>query len=557
LSRIAFAAFCTLLLASGQSANCGTPALEGQEAEESINASDLERHVLMLASDEFEGRKPFTEGERKTVAYIKNEFERMGLVGANNGSYFQDVPLVQIVGTPSQRMTVDSNGGALHLRYMDEFVASTRRITGKIEITHSPLLFAGYGIVAPEYGWNDYDGVDAAGKTVLVLVNDPGFATQDESLFRGNAMTYYGRWTYKYEEAARHGATGVIVVHETKAAGYPWSVLRNGAAGADLVLQAEDRNMSLCAMEGWITTEAARKLFDWMGMDLPSLVESAATPGFRAIELPASVTLSIENDLEFDTSKNVMAVLPGSERADECVVYTAHWDHLGIGPAVDGDSIYNGAADNALPVACLLETAEAFSRLKTPPRRSVVFVAVTAEEAGLLGSEYYVAHSAFPPAKTVANLNYELFLPLGRMRDVTIFGYGQSELDDYVAVAAEAQGRYVTSEPFPENGMYYRTDHFSFAKAGVPALFFKGWSDHRQHGKEWTSRQIQQYWTTRYHGPNDEYDPRTADLSGLVEDAKLFFTVGLRLCMEETFPQWREGSEFRSIRDNAAPKKGN
>ena len=306
-----------------------------------------------------------------------------------------------------------------------------------------------------------------------------------------------------------------------------------------------------CALEGWITDGAARKIFQLAGFDLESLAESAARPGFEPVNLGVEITLSIKNKLKYDTSKNVMAVLPGSDLRDECIVYTAHWDHLGIGPVVDGDSIYNGAADNALPIACMLETAKAFTKLEKPPRRSVLFLAVTAEETGLLGSAYYVAHPVIPLTKTAANLNYELFLPLGQMKDVTVYGFGQSELDDYVAAAAKEQGRYLAPELFPENGMYFRTDHFSFAKAGVPALFVKGWSDHAEHGKEWAARQVQEYWSTHYHRPSDEYDPRTADLSGIVEDAKLFFKIGMKLSMEETFPQWRDDSEFKAIRDKA------
>jgi Zn-dependent M28 family amino/carboxypeptidase len=537
-------------------AGCDSDQLNHREAEDVINATDLERYVLALASDEFEGRKPFTDGETKTVDYLKGEFEKMGLEGANDGSYFQDVPLVEIKASPSDGMTVTTNNGILRLAYPDEFIAATQRITDEIIIEDSELVFAGYGVVAPEYGWNDYDGLDAAGKTVIVLVNDPGFAAQDNALFKGNAMTYYGRWTYKYEEAARQGATGVIVVHETKAAGYPWTVLQNGAAGADLVLQAADNNMSRCALEGWITKAAAREVFEKSGFDYDTVAGAAARPGFDPVPLDARIDLTIKNILRFDTSKNVMALLRGTGRADECIVYTAHWDHLGIGPAVDDDSIYNGAADNALPIACMLETAKAFSKLEPRPSRSVLFVAVTAEETGLLGSAYYAANPVFPLAKTVANLNYELFLPLGRMKDVTIYGYGQSELEDYVAEAAAEQGRYVVPEPFPENGMYFRTDHFSFAKAGVPALFVKGWSDHAEHGKEWTSERIRDFWANRYHRPNDEYDPRTADLAGIVDDAKLFFKIGVWLSMAGTFPQWREGSEFRKIRDESMETSG-
>ncbi|MCK5406704.1 MAG: M20/M25/M40 family metallo-hydrolase, partial [Candidatus Krumholzibacteria bacterium] len=325
----------------------------------------------------------------------------------------------------------------------------------------------------------------------------------------------------------------------------------NGAAGADLVLQSEDNNMSRCALEGWVTRSSAREVFQLAGMDFDTQAESAARPGFEPVNLGIEITLSIKNKLKYDTSKNVMAVLPGSDLRDECIVYTAHWDHLGIGPVVDGDSIYNGAADNALPIACMLETAKAFTKLEKTPRRSVLFLAVTAEETGLLGSAYYVAHPVIPLTKTAANLNYELFLPLGQMEDVTVYGFGQSELDDYVAAAAKEQGRYLAPELFPENGMYFRTDHFSFAKAGVPALFVKGWSDHAEHGKKWTSQKVQEYWSSHYHRPSDEYDPHSADLSGIVEDAKLFFKIGMKLSMEETFPQWRDGSEFKAIRDKA------
>jgi Zn-dependent M28 family amino/carboxypeptidase len=550
MKRYGIAVICTIALAAVLAAGCGDLGRDAREAERSIDAGDLERHVLALASDEFEGRAPFTRGEEKTVEYIKSVFENMGLEGANNGAYFQDVPLVEIKGRPSDRMRVATMDGSFDLRYLQDFIASTSRVVPKTGLEQAACVFAGYGITAPEYGWDDYAGLDTAGKAVFVLVNDPGFAGLDASLFNGRAMTYYGRWTYKYEEAARRGAAGVFVIHDTAGAGYPWTVLRSGA-GVNLVLGSEDNNMSCCAVEGWLTTEAARRIFQAAGKDFDSLVRSAALPGFKPVELGATVTLSIENDLRHETSRNVMAVLRGSGRSDECVVYTAHWDHLGIGPAVDGDSIYNGAADNAIPVACMLETARAFSRLDMRPSRSVLFIAVTAEESGLLGSAYYVAHPVFPLAKTVAVLNYELFLPLGRMKDVTVYGYGQSELDDYVARAAKKQGRYVAPDASPENGMYFRTDHFSFARAGVPALFIKGWSDHAERGPEWTREKIEAFWTDVYHTPGDEYDPETADLSGIVDDAKLFFAIGHELAAGKDFPEWREGSQFRKAREQA------
>jgi len=522
------------------------------KAENSINETDLERHIVALASDEFQGRKPFTPGEIKTVEYLATEFKKMGLEPGNGDSYYQDVPLVEIDGESSDYMVISTAAGStVKFARMREYIGLTRRIVESVKIKNSPLVFAGYGIVAPEYNWNDYDNLDVAGKTVLVLVNDPGYATQDESLFKGNAMTYYGRWTYKYEEAARQGATGVIVIHETGAAGYPWTVLQNGAAGTDLVLQTPDKNASLCALEGWITSEAAKKLFSEADYDFDTICAAAAKPGFNAADLDMSVSVTIYNKLKFNNSKNVVARIPGTVRPDECIVYTAHWDHLGFGPVVDGDSIYNGAADNAIPLACMLGTAKAFSRLDPGPERTILFVAVTAEENGLLGSAYYAEHPVESLDKTVANLNYELFLPMGNMKDVTVYGYGQSELDDYIADAAAEQGRYVMPELYPEKGMYFRTDHFSFAKKGVPAAFFKGWSEQAEFGNQWTADQIQNFWSNHYHRPTDEYDPGTADLAGIVDDAKLFFKIGYKLSTETTFPRWNESSEFKTIRESA------
>lgn len=534
----------TFVIAAAVGAGCGDRDRGVLEAEQSVTERDLERHVLVLASDEFEGRAPFTRGEEKTVAYIEGEFRRMGLEGANEGSFIQEVPLVEITVHPPERVSIATGSGAVDLDYPEDFIASTSRIASEVRLDRSELVFAGYGIVADEYDWDDYAGLEWEGKTALVLVNDPGFATGDESLFSGRAMTYYGRWTYKYEEAARRGAEGVFVIHETQAAGYPWSVLENGAE-RNLVLRSEDDNRSRCAVEGWVTEDAARELFRKAGLDFDALAQASARPGFRPVPLGAALTMAVDCELRFDASRNVMGVLRGATRPEECIVYTAHWDHLGIGPPVDGDSIYNGAADNGLPLACMLETAEAFTHLDVRPGRSILFIAVTAEESGLLGSEYYVTHPVCPLDRTAAALNYELFLPLGRMKDVTVYGRGKSELDDYVAAAAAAQGRHVAPDATPEIGMYYRTDHFSFAKAGVPALFVKGWQDHAERGPEWTQSRIDDYWKNVYHTPRDEYDPATADLSGIAEDARLFFRVGYRLAEEEGFPQWREGSEFR------------
>ena len=519
-----------------------------QQAEDTINKTDLERHVITLASDEFMGRQPFTIGEEKTIAYLADEFEKMGLEPANNGSYFQDVPMVEITFNPTKKIHLKAKKGNVELNFIDDFIASTSHVKELVEIKDSEMVFAGYGIVAPEFGWNDYEGLDVKGKTVLVLVNDPGFTTQDSELFRGNSMTYYGRWAYKFEEAARQGATGVWVIHNTAAAGYGWQVLTNTAENK-LFIQSEDGNIGNSPLNGWITEEAFSRLAEKSGYDAEELKKYALDKDFKAVELGVKLNVELQNNLKFDITKNVMAMIPGTDLADECIVYTAHWDHFGVGPVMNGDSIYNGAVDNGIPVACMLETAKAFANLKEKPRRSVLFVAVTAEETGMLGSKYYVENAHFAPNKTVANLNYELFIPMGLMKDVTITGKGQSELDNYVEAAAKEQDRYIIEEPFPENGMYYRSDHFSFARAGIPSLFIKGWTESREHGTEWVKEQINKYWATGYHKPGDHYDTKTADPAGNVEDAKLFFKIGYQIANETYFPMWNEGSEFRAIRD--------
>ncbi len=526
-----------------------------KEAQNSINCADLSKHVEVLASDEFQGRKPCTIGEEKATHYIANAFKKMGIPGAYNGKYFQKVPLVKMRYEPQQKVTIKTKKGTVKLEYITDFIAKTPRVEKDVVIKNSELVFAGYGIVAPEYGWNDYKNLDVKGKTVIVLVNDPGFATKNKNLFTGNAMTYYGRWAYKYEEAARQGATGILVVHNTAEAGYGWKVLTN-TAHTNLFIQAKNKNKDKCALEGWITEAAAKKLFASCGKQYDKLKQSALNPKqFKAVDLHCKLNLNIKNELEFTNSKNVVALIKGSKYPEECIVYSAHWDHFGIGPKLNGDSIYNGAADNAIPVACMLETAKAFSKLKQKPERSIVFLSITAEETGMIGSQYYAAHSVFPANKTIANLNYELFLPMGRMKDVTITGFGQSDLDKYAADAAKTQDRYIVAEPFPENGMYYRSDHFRFAQVGIPSLFIKGWQDSRKHGKAWAKQQINKYWRTAYHKPADEYHPKTDNFEGNAEDAKLFFMIGYRLANERTYPQWNKNSEFRAIREKSIKGK--
>ncbi|MDO5017166.1 MAG: M28 family peptidase [Porphyromonas sp.] len=540
-------AFLTVVLLSACS---GERSGQVQFAEESIDAESLARHVKMLSSDQFLGRQPFTEGEVKTVAYLSAEFEKIGLKAPYaDGSYLQEVPMVEMTYNPDPTVTLQLANGAVTLYNRVDYLAKTPHITDQVEIQQAEVVFAGYGIVAPEYGWNDYADIDVRDKVVLVLVNDPGYATQDPELFNGNAMTYYGRWAYKYEEAAKQGAKGVLVIHNTEEAGYPWASISN-TAGTNLYLLTEDNNMEQCALTGWISEEACQRIFESNNLDFAQAKKEALEPTFESFSLGTYLDLTIKNELKYDVTHNVVGVIEGTTRKDECIVYSAHWDHFGIGVPQDGDSIYNGAADNALAVACMLETAKAFAQAPQP-KRTVVFLSPTAEETGMQGSLYYALNALFPPHKTVVNLNYELPLPIGRMRDVTITGYGQSELDAYVDRFAREQDRYIAPEPSPENGMYYRSDHFSFAKVGIPSLFIKGWQDSREHGMEWAKNQVINYWETAYHKPTDEFDERTADLSGNVEDARLFFKIGWQLANEDTFPEWSDKSEFKTLRENS------
>jgi len=521
-----------------------------QKAESTINSKDMKRIVTEFSSDEFMGRKPFTEGEEKAVDFLINEYKRIGLEPAVNGSYIQEVPMVEVKNTPDEKMKFNIRYSSLELNYKDDFVAFSKQLVDEINLKNSDIVFAGYGIVAPEYNWNDYEGIDVKNKTVIVLVNDPGFGTEDKDFFNGNAMTYYGRWTYKFEEAARQGAKGILIIHETEPAGYPWSVVLNGATIPKLYLKPDDNYLSMCEMEGWITNNAAHELFSLTESNLDELKEKAKKPGFEPVNLNARINFSIKSSHQFATSKNVIGLLPGSDRADEVIIYSSHWDHLGIGEPMNGDSIYNGAVDNGTTTAWMLEIAEAFARLKRSPSRSIMILSPTAEEQGLLGSKYYVENPVFPLNKTVVNINNDLLLPFGPYKDIMITGYGQSELDDYIKRFAEKYDRYVLPDPNPHTGMYYRADHFSFARAGVPAMFARGNCDSREYGKEWAAQMEQEWLNYYYHKPTDEYDPKTWSFEGIVEDAKLMFRIGYELANSDYFPKWKEGSEFKKIREN-------
>lgn len=537
------------LLAIG--ASCILTACE-QASEESvqgpdINAGRLTENIQILASDEFEGRAPATAGEEKTVAFLKDKFVSLGLKPGNGTSYFQEAKLAEITAEPGSDMLIETSAGNIVLKYGPEYMGWTTRLQEKISLENSEMVFVGYGIVAPEYDWNDYEGLDVAGKTVVILVNDPGYATQNPALFTGNAMTYYGRWTYKFEEAARQGAAGAIVIHETLPAAYPWAVVEGSWSGPQFSLESEDGGASRVKVESWIQGTQAAKIFAAAGLDYKALSDQAATRAFKAVDLKAKISISLNNTIKHSVSKNVVGILPGTDRADEYIIHMAHWDHLGKDETLEGDQIYNGASDNATGTAGLIELAAAYSAGERP-RRSIMFLAVAAEEQGTLGSEYYAENPLVPHDKTVAAINMDVLNNLGPTHDVTIVGYGSSELDDYVDAAVKAVGRVANPDPSPEKGSYYRSDHFSLAKFGVPAIYFGSGVDHIEKGREWMMAQEEDYDANRYHKVSDEYSPDW-DMGGAVADLKLMYNIGLKLANEDSFPNWREGNEFRAKRD--------
>lgn len=512
-----------------------------------ISEASLKSHIEVLASDDFQGRKPFTEGEIKTVNYLVDQFKSYGLEPGNGDSYTQDVPLVELTARPSETMTIEGNGKKVELAVLDEFVAYTERVVEQTSIDASELVFAGYGVVAPEYGWNDYEGLDVKGKTVIVLVNDPGFASGDSTLFKGETMTYYGRWTYKYEEAARQGAAGCLIIHETVPAGYGWSVVRNSWSGASLYLDQTGGAYQPDIL-GWITRDAAIKIFEASDVDMRNYAVKSRSEDFKALSLGLNASVGVSNEIKRDQSRNVVAKITGLESPDEYVIYSAHWDHLGIGPEIEGDSIYNGAHDNASGTATMLGIAEAMSKMDRP-KRSVVFLAVTAEEQGLLGSKHYAQNPIYPPVQTVANINMDGITAWGPMKDLTVVGYGQSELEDIAEDVAIKQGRYIIPDPDPGKGYFFRSDHFQFAKVGIPALYASGSYEHMTKGVSYVDSLNKVYLNTQYHRPQDEYNPDHWTFDGMALDGTLLMEVGLNVANSQNWPKWKEGSEFKAIRE--------
>ncbi len=521
----------------------------GQLPQVDVNA--VLAHTKVLSSDEFEGRAPGTVGEERTVAYLVDQFKKAGAKPGNtDGTYVQKVPLVGI--TPQPAPLVFRKGNVRRtLKWKDDVVAWTKHVAPKAEIENSELVFVGYGVVAPEFNWDDFKGVDVRGKTLVMLVNDPPVPAADNpseldpKTFGGKAMTYYGRWTYKYEMGQQKGAAGVLIVHETGPAGYGFNVVQ-GKTGEQFDLVTPDKNMSRPAIEGWITLDQAKELMKMAGQDFDALKRQAATRDFKPVDLGVTASMTLHNKLRTINSQNVVAKIEGADPKlkDEYVVYTAHWDHFGK----SAEGIFHGAEDDAVGCGSLLELARAFTKVQPPPRRSILFLAVTAEEQGLLGSQYYSVTPIYPLAKTVADINLDAWNLHGRTKDLTLVGYGASDLDDYAAAAAAEQGRTVHADAEPEKGFYYRSDHFNFAKQGVPALDPDGGIDYIGKPPDY-GQKVRDDWTEhRYHTPKDVVQPDW-DLSGLREDLKVYFAVGYRVAGADKKPEWKPGNEFKAKRD--------
>ncbi|WP_166922930.1 M28 family metallopeptidase [Xanthomonas sp. 60] len=520
-----------------------------------INAADFSELVKTLASDAFEGRAPGSKGEELTVTYIRDQMQRIGLQPGNAGSWFQDVPMTETTADDTTVLKIDQGGASRELAFGTDMVIGTRSGKTHVTLDRSDIVFVGYGVDAPEQDWNDYAGQDWTGKTVVMFVNDPGFHTEDAALFGGKRMTYYGRWTYKFEEAARKGAAAALIVHDTAGASYGWDVVKNSWSGPQYDLPAKDDPEARLPAQGWLSAEAAKVLFAGAGLDLAQAYRDASRPGFKPVPLKARLSLDLKSTTAEKTSRNVVGVLPGTTRADEAVLYLAHWDHLGKHEGEGEDTIYNGAVDNATGVAGILEVAEAMAHQQPKPERSVVFLAVTLEESGLLGSKYYVAHPTFPLDRIAGVINIDAMSVAGRAKDMTVTGYGSSELEDLLKPLAEKQGRTLHGESAVQSGFYFRSDHFNFAKAGVPALYADGGEDLREGGVDAGRKAAEAYGRERYHGPKDEFDVATWKLDGTVEDLQLLHGVGQALAGGDAWPNWYEGNPFKAARDTMMTNK--
>jgi Zn-dependent M28 family amino/carboxypeptidase len=533
-----------------------------KEAENAIDSAGLLEHIKVLSSDQFEGRAPGSRGEEESVRYITAQFRKLGLKPGNpNGTYTQEVPMAGILTTPTASITFGEK--KIELRAPEEFVAFTQQLVPSIEVKNSDLVFVGYGVVAPEYGWDDFKGADLKGKTLIFLINDPPVPSPndpsklEDSMFQGKAMTYYGRWTYKYEIAAAKGAAAAIIVHETIPAAYPWSVVSNSNAKENFALDSADKNLSTVPVRAWITLEQAKKLFADVGKDFAQLKAAAVKKDFKPVSLGVTADFSLKNQIRHLKSRNVAGRLDGADpqTKDEYVIYSAHWDHLGRDPHLQGDQIYNGALDNASGVASILEIAQAFAKLPQPPRRSILFLATTAEESGLLGAKYYAEHPLYPLDRTLADINIDVVNPWGKTRDIEDISYGNSTLDDLFAQAAQRQGRVAKPNSEPEKGSFFRADQFELSKLGVPSLY-PGSKPKDFIGKsaDFGQKMSDDYTLHHYHQISDEVNPAW-DLAGAVRDTQLLFEVGYEVANGDTYPTWKTGSEFKAARDEMMSRK--
>ncbi|MGC6400844.1 M28 family peptidase [Sphingomonas sp. FW199] len=523
--------------------------LHAQEAP-AISADALKEMTQTLASDAFEGRAPTTAGEEKTVAYLIERMKAAGLQPGNKGEWTQDVPLVELTAANVQPLTISGGRTPLSFAYRTDAVIGTYRVVPTVSVKDSEVVFVGYGINAPERGWNDYAGVDVKGKTVVILINDPDWeSTTLDGPFGGRAMTYYGRWTYKYEEAARQGAAAAIIVHDTEPAAYGWGVVQSSWTGPQLIQDPGDENLDESSVIGWVQLDAAKRLFASAGKDFGALAAAARQKGFKAVPLGLKASTQFDQTIKRQASRNVIGILPGTAAPDDYVLYTAHWDHLGRCDAVDGDDICNGALDNATGTAGLIELASAHAKAG-PARRSMVFLAVTAEESGLLGSKYYAENPVYPLAKTVGGVNMDGLNINGRARDFVLVGVGKSQLEDLVKPIVEGAGRVIRPEPSPEKGYYYRSDHFSFAKLGVPMLYGESGEDLFDGGVQAGAAAANDYVEKRYHKPQDEYDP-SWNWDGAVADLTLYYRLGRQLADGDAWPNWYPTAEFRAVRDKS------
>ncbi|MFT4179358.1 MAG: M28 family metallopeptidase [Thermomonas sp.] len=521
--------------------------------DDAIVEADFAEHVRMLAYDEFAGRGPGTAGEEKTIEYIKAQFARIGLQPGNGGDWFQTVPMVETTADESTTLELKVGDATQSLKFGSDMVVGTRTGQPLVSIKDSDLVFVGYGVDAPEQQWNDYAGIDVKGKTVVMLVNDPGFHAGDARLFDGKRMTYYGRWTYKFEEAARKGAAAALIIHDTEGASYGWEVVKNSWSGPQYDLPAKDDPEPRVPVQGWITGDAASALFKAAGQDLAKLRAAASKRGFKPVPLGATASLELKSSTIEKSSRNVIGLLPGSEKPDEAIAYMAHWDHLGTHEGESGDNIYNGAVDNATGVAGIIEIAEAFRKAKTPPKRSILFLAVTLEESGLLGSKYYVAHPVIPLDKTVGVLNLDALAPIGKAHDITVVGSGSSELEDLLKPVLAQQKRKIVGETNTAAGYYFRSDHFNFAKAGVPALYIDTGSDLLEGGQAAGDAASKDFNDNRYHKPGDQFDAATWKLDGIVQDLQAAYSVGDVLANGGQWPNWYKGNPFKAARDAMRP----